>query len=177
MFSLCCLSRGLWSSTFSIRTIRLFNVAPALGWMLGRRMEWRGVHTEIEYLDLFTGSLLELVEKGDGEVEEQTQERLYIFYSTCSASLYCVSIFSCLRLWVSVLATVGASQNEAWNGSNRTIRDEAHCRELTSCYKKRKWHQYSFASLAQSVERKTLNLKVAGSTPAWGFLLLLFCSC
>jgi hypothetical protein len=29
------------------------------------------------------------------------------------------------------------------------------------------------ASLAQSVERETLNLKVAGSTPAWGFL---FCS-
>jgi hypothetical protein len=26
------------------------------------------------------------------------------------------------------------------------------------------------ASLAQSVERETLNLKVAGSTPAWGFL-------
>ena len=25
------------------------------------------------------------------------------------------------------------------------------------------------ASLAQSVERETLNLKVAGSTPAWGF--------
>jgi hypothetical protein len=27
------------------------------------------------------------------------------------------------------------------------------------------------ASLAQSVERETLNLKVAGSTPAWGFIL------
>jgi hypothetical protein len=43
-------------------------------------------------------------------------------------------------------------------------------------------HWYSFilaklvktsakASLAQSVERETLNLKVAGSTPAWGFIL------
>jgi hypothetical protein len=30
------------------------------------------------------------------------------------------------------------------------------------------------ASLAQSVERETLNLKVAGSTPAWGFVLFLF---
>jgi hypothetical protein len=28
------------------------------------------------------------------------------------------------------------------------------------------------ASLAQSVERETLNLKVAGSTPAWGFIFL-----
>ena len=28
----------------------------------------------------------------------------------------------------------------------------------------------SIASLAQSVERETLNLKVAGSTPAWGFM-------
>jgi hypothetical protein len=28
---------------------------------------------------------------------------------------------------------------------------------------------YGKASLAQSVERQTLNLKVAGSTPAWGF--------
>ena len=29
--------------------------------------------------------------------------------------------------------------------------------------------KYQKASLAQSVERETLNLKVAGSTPAWGF--------
>ena len=29
--------------------------------------------------------------------------------------------------------------------------------------------RYIKASLAQSVERETLNLKVAGSTPAWGF--------
>jgi hypothetical protein len=29
------------------------------------------------------------------------------------------------------------------------------------------------ASLAQSVERQTLNLKVAGSTPAWGFPFVL----
>ena len=29
---------------------------------------------------------------------------------------------------------------------------------------------YIKASLAQSVERETLNLKVAGSTPAWGWL-------
>jgi hypothetical protein len=29
----------------------------------------------------------------------------------------------------------------------------------------------STASLAQSVERETLNLKVAGSTPAWGYEL------
>jgi hypothetical protein len=28
----------------------------------------------------------------------------------------------------------------------------------------------SAASLAQSVERETLNLKVAGSTPAWGYV-------
>jgi hypothetical protein len=32
----------------------------------------------------------------------------------------------------------------------------------------------SKASLAQSVERETLNLKVAGSTPAWGFVLSSF---
>jgi hypothetical protein len=30
------------------------------------------------------------------------------------------------------------------------------------------------ASLAQSVERETLNLKVAGSTPAWGLVLSSF---
>jgi hypothetical protein len=32
----------------------------------------------------------------------------------------------------------------------------------------------SKASLAQSVERETLNLKVAGSTPAWGLVLSSF---
>jgi hypothetical protein len=31
-----------------------------------------------------------------------------------------------------------------------------------------------YASLAQSVERETLNLKVAGSTPAWGFVVFLW---
>jgi hypothetical protein len=35
-------------------------------------------------------------------------------------------------------------------------------------------NKYVKASLAQSVERQTLNLKVAGSTPAWGFLFALF---
>ena len=34
--------------------------------------------------------------------------------------------------------------------------------------------RHECASLAQSVERQTLNLKAAGSTPAWGFRLVLF---
>jgi hypothetical protein len=35
--------------------------------------------------------------------------------------------------------------------------------------RERRWSQrHRNASLAQSVERETLNLKVAGSTPAWG---------
>ena len=53
------------------------------------------------------------------------------------------------------------------------------CAGLSEAIRLRRLHIVYFgtifmASLAQSVERETLNLKVAGSTPAWGFMGSIF---
>jgi hypothetical protein len=58
--------------------------------------------------------------------------------------------------------------NERWTAMKR--REETYL-QLANKKPRLGTHAYN-ASLAQSVERQTLNLKVAGSTPAWGFLFV-----